>query len=99
MRLDDILKPQTLPGPILVKLDVQGFELAALQGMPNLLEQALFVYTEVSFVELYEKQPLADEIIAWLADRGFSLSGVHNPTFMENGATVQADLLFTRRKS
>jgi FkbM family methyltransferase len=96
-RIDDILRDTKLPQPILVKLDVQGFELAALKGMPELLERAAHVYAEVSFVELYQGQPLAPEIIAWLAKRGFTVTGVHNLSFMANGATVQADMLFSRQ--
>lgn len=96
VRVDDLLADRDLPGPILIKLDVQGFELAALKGMQQLVDRAAHVYVEVSFVELYEGQPLAAEIIAWLADRGLLIAGVHNPTFLASGATVQVDMLFSR---
>lgn len=95
-RVDDILSEAALADPILVKLDVQGYELAALKGMPKLLARARHVYAEVSFQELYEGQPLAHEIIAWLASRGFRISGAYNPSIAGSGAAIQADLLFSK---
>ena len=95
-RVDDELPVDALVDPILVKLDVQGFELEALKGMPQLLARASWVYVEVSFVTLYEGQPLADEICAWLAGNGFKMAGVYNPTYSEDGVNIQADLLFAR---
>ncbi len=95
-RIDDVLPVDTLAGPILVKLDVQGFELEALKGMPRLLARASWVYVEVSFMTLYTGQPLANEIHAWLEANGFEMAGVYNPTFSDEGVNIQADLLFAR---
>lgn len=96
VRIDDVLVDSALDEPILIKLDVQGFELSALRGMPRLLARAHYVYAEVSFIELYEGQPLAHELIAWLAAAGFDMVGIYNPTFTAAGAAVQADALFAR---
>lgn len=95
-RGDDVLGPLELPRPLMIKLDVQGFELAALRGLARTLERAEFVYAEISFIELYAGQPLADEVIAFLRERGFRLAGVHNLTTGQGGISVQADALFTR---
>lgn len=95
-RIDDVLRGMTLPDPILIKLDVQGFELEALKGMPDLLARARWVYVEVSFMELYVGQPLASEICAWLKEQAFDIAGVYNPTFSDEGVNIQADLLFAR---
>lgn len=97
VRVDDVLAGADLPGPILVKLDIQGFELTALQGMPNLLKRADHVYTEVSFLPLYEGQALAHELTAFLTSAGFVFAGVHNVVGRSDGSAVQADLLFSRR--
>jgi FkbM family methyltransferase len=94
VRIDDVLDPRSLPSPILVKLDVQGFELAALAGMPKLLAAATYVYVEVSFMELYEGQALAPEVVAWLAQRSFRLAGIYNLSTASDGTSVQADMLF-----
>jgi hypothetical protein len=52
------------------------------------------VYAECSFVELYASQALADEVIAWLRERGLSLRGVHNMDYDRGGRAIQADFLF-----
>jgi hypothetical protein len=55
----------------LLKLDVQGSELAVLQGGRDKLAQALAVHTEVSFVTLYRGQPPFGEIDGELRWPGF----------------------------
>jgi FkbM family methyltransferase len=95
-RIDDVIDVDSLAQPILVKLDVQGFELEALKGMPRMLERAQWVYVEVSFASLYEGQPLANEIAGWLGENGFKMAGVYNPTFSSDGVSIQSDMLFSR---
>jgi FkbM family methyltransferase len=81
--------------PALLKLDVQGYELEALRGCEDMLGQFAYVYAECSFIELYAGQALADEVIAWLRERGFRLRGVHNMDYDRGGRAIQADLLFS----
>ncbi|MDN5857971.1 MAG: FkbM family methyltransferase [Pseudonocardia sp.] len=87
--------PFDLPTPWLVKIDVQGFELEVLRGAVPVLGKVGEIYVECSFVELYEGQPLVDEVICFLRCHGFRLSGVFNIT-SASGLPVQADLLFRR---
>ncbi len=82
--------------PVLLKLDLQGGELDALQGAANLLSQVKEVFVECSFVELYSGQPLAEDVIAHLTANGFSLRGIFSPTYGADGECIQADLLFER---
>ncbi len=93
-RIDDLIDADSVPAPLMIKLDVQGFELEALKGMARLLSAARYVYLEVSWFELYEGQPLAHEVIAWLAARGFTLRAIVNMTVSSKGELVQADALF-----
>lgn len=88
--------PADLARPCLLKVDVQGSELAVLQGAPRTLELVDEALIECSFVELYEGQPLADEIVGHMVSAGFRLRGVHGITFSADGAAVQADFLFRR---
>jgi FkbM family methyltransferase len=92
--LDGVLSES--PRPVLLKLDLQGGELDALRGAENLLAATDAVFVECSFVELYEGQPLADQVICHLRERGFTLGGVYSPHYGEDGVCVQADLLFGR---
>ena len=83
----------------LLKIDVQGYELEVLRGCENLLDRFAAVYVECSFVELYEGQALAHEVIDWLHAREFYLDRIGLVTFDTRGVSVQADLLFLRRPS
>jgi FkbM family methyltransferase len=95
-RLDDWRGERSLPQPDLLKLDLQGYELEALRGAEATLPGVRYVLTEVSFVELYRGQPLFTEVVAFLAHRGFHLTGLGH-----DGAAwvplVTTDALFTRR--
>jgi FkbM family methyltransferase len=95
--LDAFLGPGDLGTPALLKLDVQGFELAALKGCAALLDRFAAIYVECSFAPLYADQPLADEVLAHLREQGFRLAGVHNLAHDHKGRAVQADFLCERR--
>ena len=97
-RLSDFVSPKEISGPAMLKLDVQGFELEALSGCEDLLKYFAYVYAECSFVELYAGQAFADEVIAWLRDRGFVLSGIYNLCYDKHGRALQGDFLFTVNK-
>lgn len=89
--IDEIVRPAML------KLDVQGYELQALEGCKGLISSFDYVYSECSFVELYTGQKLAWEIIEWLSAKDFCLMGVFNLTYDSRGQAVQADFLFGRK--
>ena len=91
--LQDFLDAGKIEAPALLKLDVQGFELQALRGCEPVMDRFDYIYAECSFLELYEGQALADEVIDWLRERGFRLAGVHNVAYRD-GQAVQADMLF-----
>lgn len=94
--LHAFIGPGDLHAPALLKLDVQGFELAALEGCASLLDRFAAIYVECSFLPLYADQPLADEVLAYLRDQGFRLSGVYNLTHDRIGRAVQADFMCVR---
>lgn len=95
-RLDELLKSEEMVAPALLKLDVQGYELEALRGCGLLLSNFTWVYCECSFLSLYQGQALADEVITWLRQHGFHLTGVYNVAYARDGKAVQADFLFKR---
>ncbi|ABS05907.1 FkbM family methyltransferase [Kineococcus radiotolerans] len=67
-RLDDVADL----GPLdLLKIDVQGSELMIFQNGRRTLADAVAVHTEVSFVPLYEGQPMFHEVDAELRAQGF----------------------------
>lgn len=92
--LPNVLTPEDIASPALLKLDVQGFELETLKGCSELLDRFSHLYVECSFTELYCNQPLGDEVIAYLRDRGFALRGVYNVFYGYNGQTLEGDFFF-----
>jgi FkbM family methyltransferase len=95
-RLGDALDVGSLPQPIMLKADVQGAELSVFKGAKEVLPLVETIYCEASFVSLYETQPLAHELIGYLADEGFFLRGVFNQSMTAKFGPTQADLLFCR---
>lgn len=91
--LEDIINLSDLPRPIMMKIDVQGAELEVLQGCKN-LEMIDFIYVELSFIELYDKQALFSDVNAYLNSRGFALRGVFNQVLTDRFGPTQADCLF-----
>ena len=95
-RLSDLIDVTKLPRPILMKLDVQGGELSVLKGAKRVLSAIEAIYCEVSFVQLYETQPLAHELVGYLATDGLFPTGVFNKSVTAEFGTTQADMLFSR---
>lgn len=98
-RLDASIDPEYIERPALLKVDVQGTELEVLPGSEGLLECFAEIFVECSFAELYEGQPLIDEVSVLLRAHRFDLIAAGPPTMDSNGMLVQADVLFRRRMS
>lgn len=71
-RLDDIAE---IDDADLIKIDVQGAELAVFRNASRLLGKALLVQTEVEFVEIYKNQPLFADVDGHLRGAGFQFHG------------------------
>lgn len=54
-------------------LDMQGYELNALQASPKIMQQVKAILIEVGFVHAYENQYLFDDVKQWLEKQGFTL--------------------------
>lgn len=61
--------------PLLIKIDVQGYEMYVLRGGDRVIEQADIIIIEASIYQLYKDQPLFDNIYSYLIDRGFRYAG------------------------
>jgi FkbM family methyltransferase len=96
-RLSTCLNSAAIVGTALLKLDVQGFELAALQGCEERLDQFDYVYVEASFIELYVGQALASDVCRFLISKDFDLTCVANLSYGRSRRAIQADFLFARR--
>jgi FkbM family methyltransferase len=96
--LDDVVSNMKLELPMLVKIDVQGFEDQVLRGGERTIRQASVILMETSFETLYEGQALFDEIYQRLRSWGFDFKGnidqAHAPA---DGRVLQADSLFVKQ--
>lgn len=96
-RLDDVASDLSLRDNVLIKVDVQGFEDRVIRGGSETIKKAAIVIIEVSFVRLYEKQPLFSTIYDHLRALGFSYGGqwreLKSPS---NGRPLQADAFFLK---
>ncbi len=73
--LDQVFASQQLPGPVLLKIDVQGFEIEVLNGSSAFLSQVDTILVEASFVEFYAGQPLFEQVYSFLIEHDFRLTG------------------------
>lgn len=94
--LSDYLQECDLGVSNLLKIDTQGFELHVLRGAENLLGRFSMIYCELSFVELYNGQALASQVISFLHGHGFNIAGVYNISSGQKTQQLQADVLFVR---
>jgi FkbM family methyltransferase len=97
VRLDSECERRGLPGPFVLKLDVQGGELQALAGAERILPATELVIVETSLFGFYVGAPEFVDVVAWMAGRGFVpyeiVGGARRPL---DGALAQLDVLFAR---
>lgn len=94
-RLDDLVPVAALEGPVLLKLDLQGYELEALRGAPEVLKKTDAVLLEVGFEASYEGEPSFEVLRRFLATCGFAFERPFDVLWQDD-QIAQMDALFTR---
>lgn len=98
-RLDEMV-PIWLPDnpePLLLKLDVQGYEDRVLAGAEGVWSRIHAVQTELSLVPLYEGQQLYDGILDLLKAQGFELYSLWGGyADQRSGRMLQFDVLMVK---
>jgi FkbM family methyltransferase len=98
-RLDDVLAGHevALCPPVLLKLDVQGYERHVLAGAVETLKKVDWLIVECSLQDLYAGQSLFESIHDSLAQRGFVHRGDFDTLVSPvTGEVVQVDALFEK---
>lgn len=97
----DELFPAVTPQPILLKLDLEGHEMPALEGAEDLLERVEVVLSEVSLFDVNNSgRPLFSDILGFLKARGFELYDLASMSARKrDGRLRQADAVFVRTDS
>ena len=94
-RLDEIAKTLTIKLPLLVKIDVQGYEGKVIEGGKDTLSKASIIQIETSFFPLYEGQPLFDDIATQLHAIEFTYYGALQTHYSKKtGRPMYEDSLF-----
>ncbi|PCJ87759.1 MAG: hypothetical protein COA57_04180 [Flavobacteriales bacterium] len=93
--IDSFCKQQEIEKIDVLKMDIQGGELKALNGAKTMLSQnkVKLIYTEVLFMNIYEGQPHFEDIAAYLNDIGYRLHGLFNEWHI-NKQKAWADAIF-----
>jgi FkbM family methyltransferase len=95
-RLDDVAGSLELREPILIKVDVQGFEDRVIDGGIGVFKQASVIIIELSIEQLYEGQLLFDAIYQTLKDLGFQYRGNYAQAHNADGRILYVDGIFTK---
>ena len=98
-RLDDVFNDQKLIGPVLMKIDVQGYEKYVLNGATTIIDKIDYLICEMSLSDLYKEQPTFNEIYTQIITYGFTFAGplaiLRHPNTTE---VLQIDGLFIKNK-
>ncbi len=93
--LDLFCAKHQLPEIDILKMDIQGGELAALKGAVGLLstQSIKLIYIETYFRQQYMHQPLFAEIAAWLQQYNYFVQDLYNPIYGK-GSIAWCDTIF-----
>ena len=95
-RLDHYCARECVERIDVLKIDVQGYELRILEGAGEMLhpDRIRGLFLEVLFVDYYQGQAWADELLAFLRQRGYRLFGFAGVSFDERQGWRWADAMF-----
>ena len=94
-QLDSVLVGRQLTAPVLMKIDVQGFEHRVLTGALKTLRYVEAVLVEQAFDDFYEGQTEPAALDSLLSTSGLLFARVADVR-RENSVIVEADLLYRR---
>jgi len=97
--VDQLVQDHNLRGPFLLKADVQGAELAVVDGAHLTLKQTGLVVLEVSLFDFFlGAGPQLGELVAAMGERGFVVWDIFGMGYRPiDGALAQVDMAFVRR--
>jgi FkbM family methyltransferase len=95
--LDNVMSDIDVQYPVMMKIDVQGFEDKVLKGGENIVSKSSILIIETSFKTLYFGQPLFHDIYNLLREWGFEYQGcVDSLADPKTGEILQSDSIFVK---
>ncbi len=94
--LDSVMEKEHLKSPLLIKVDVQGFEKYVLEGGKKTFSKATLVILEASLDTLYEKQTTFEQLVSYMSDLGFYYAGNIEQIYAPDGHVIYIDCLFQK---
>lgn len=96
--LDNIAPKLDLIGTVLLKLDVQGFEMEALRGGKNTLKNHIdYIIIEIGLKKLYNNQPTYTELNKFLNEQNFELVTLLDFNLGIDKSYIEADFLYIKK--
>lgn len=95
-KLDSLFQIKKIKKPILLKLDVQGYELNVLKGATKILKNVNYLIIEISYKSVYEKQASLKELKSFLKNQCFFPVKKTNRSFLK-GKIFQEDILYKKK--
>lgn len=96
--LDGMFGGRELESPVLLKLDVQGYEARVLRGAKETLKLLDYVMLEASFKPLYEGEMVFMELVSLMEEFGFRFERpVGWLSAPDTGEILQMDALFVQK--
>ena len=93
--LDELFGGKLLPSPILLKIDVQGYEDRVIAGAADLLQHIRWVVLEMSFARLYDGEKDFPWMLELMNRHGFKfVRPLDFHTSDKTGAIIEMDGLF-----
>jgi FkbM family methyltransferase len=97
--IDDFCTDQKIEHIDILKLDIQGSELKALQGAERMLseQRVSLIFTEVMFGPEYDQQTYYHELASFLAKYGYQLFRFYELAYTAERALDWGDAIFTTK--
>ncbi len=94
--LDDYCSSNGIQSVYIIKIDIQGYELQALQGAINILKDTSYLLVESAIKPLYVGAATFTEVHDFLSNRGFDLIDFR-AWHRGNNVLIETDMLFRRK--
>jgi hypothetical protein len=97
VRVDDAVRERSLPGPYVLKVDVEGAELAVLDGAESVLAETEVVLLEVRLFELVPGGAQLHDVIPYMKECGFVAYDLFGGALrLSDGALAVSNIAFVR---